>query len=75
MASLQQTLIDSLLPLLKPKGVLVYSACALSYEENENQIAKLLQNHPELKLYRPTQRVNDPNSNYDPMFIATIAKK
>ena len=75
MAKLQKTLITSLLPLLKPRGLLVYSTCALSYEENENQITSLLKDHPELRLERPTQRFNDPNSNYDPMFVAVITTR
>lgn len=72
---LQQLLINSLLPLLKPGGLMVYSTCALSYDENENQVATILENHPELELAGPTQRINDPQSSYDPMFVASLKKR
>jgi len=75
MATLQQTLLESLPPLLKPRGVLVYSTCALTREENEEQITSLLRKYADLRLESPMRRVNDPNSNYDPMFVATVAKK
>lgn len=75
MVALQQTLLASLLPLLKARGVLVYSTCALTHEENEDQVTNLLRKHPELRLVRPVQRINNPNSDYDPMFVATIMKK
>ncbi len=71
---LQQLLINSLLSLLKPGGLLVYSTCALSYDENENQVATILESHPELKLACPPQRINDPQSSYDPMFVASLKK-
>ena len=74
LAHLQNLLISSLLPLLKPNGLLIYSTCALSFAENEDQISSVLKSHPELKLAVPTQRINNPDSNYDPMFIASLTK-
>lgn len=50
LSKLQLHLLNSLLPLLKPDGTLVYSTCALAPQENEAVIASLLKNHPHLYL-------------------------
>ncbi len=47
LSQLQKKLIDSLAPLLKPGGVLVYATCTLLSIENRNVIETFLQNHPE----------------------------
>jgi len=49
LAHLQKLLVDSLLPLLKPGGTLVYSTCALAPQENEGVVEYTLSRHPELK--------------------------
>ncbi|HHY97621.1 MAG TPA: RsmB/NOP family class I SAM-dependent RNA methyltransferase [Firmicutes bacterium] len=46
-ASLQRRLLESAVKALKPGGILVYSTCTLSPEENEENIAWLLENHAE----------------------------
>ncbi|MDD2212959.1 MAG: RsmB/NOP family class I SAM-dependent RNA methyltransferase, partial [Oscillospiraceae bacterium] len=49
-SSLQQSILDSAVGLLKPGGELLYSTCTFNPDENERQIAALLQRHPELRL-------------------------
>jgi 16S rRNA C967 or C1407 C5-methylase (RsmB/RsmF family) len=46
LSELQLSLIESLLPLLRSGGTLIYSTCALTPEENETVIAKILEKHP-----------------------------
>ncbi len=43
---LQQTLLESVAPLLKSGGILVYSTCTLNRAENEQVIANFLRKHP-----------------------------
>ncbi|MGI6358590.1 MAG: RsmF rRNA methyltransferase first C-terminal domain-containing protein [Bacillota bacterium] len=49
-AALQVDILQSAVRLLAPGGRLVYSTCTFSPEENEQNIAQLLQSHPELEL-------------------------
>ncbi len=47
---LQERLLESILPLLKRNGTLVYSTCTICPEENNLLIKKFLSNNKELKL-------------------------
>lgn len=47
LASQQQHLLNTLWPLLKPDGLLVYTTCSALKQENELQIENFLQHHPE----------------------------
>ncbi len=49
-AAVQQKLLDSAAALLRPEGVLVYSTCTFSPEENEGVIAAFLRRHPEFEV-------------------------
>jgi len=49
----QQRLLDSLWPLLKQGGLLVYTTCSALKEENEQQIAHFLAQHPEAQECEP----------------------
>ncbi len=44
---LQASILDSAARLVKPGGRLVYATCSLLAEENEEQIARFLETHPE----------------------------
>ena len=46
----QRDILDRCLPLLKPGGRLVYVTCSLLGEENEVQIAALIERHPGLQV-------------------------
>ncbi|WP_035603389.1 transcription antitermination factor NusB [Haloferula sp. BvORR071] len=52
---LQRKIIENALPCLKPGGRLVYSTCSVEKEENQELIAALLEEHPELKLEEERQ--------------------
>nr|WP_232220240.1 16S rRNA (cytosine(967)-C(5))-methyltransferase RsmB [Legionella tunisiensis] len=46
-AHLQRALLQRLWPLLAPKGLLVYATCSILKEENEQQIAQFIADHPD----------------------------
>ncbi len=47
---LQQRILDSVAPLVKPGGVLVYSTCSILALENEQQVDAFLQRHPDFEV-------------------------
>ena len=47
LVALQEQILDAAAPLVRPGGVLVYSTCSLEQEENEQQITRFLDRHPE----------------------------
>ncbi|MGS2776798.1 16S rRNA (cytosine(967)-C(5))-methyltransferase RsmB [Robertmurraya sp. GLU-23] len=47
--SIQLQLLDSVTPLLKPGGTLVYSTCTIDRSENEEVVAAFLQKHTEFE--------------------------
>lgn len=55
LAEQQQQLLDSLWPLLKPDGLMVYTTCSAFKQENEQQIEAFLQRHPDAEEVRPGQ--------------------
>jgi 16S rRNA (cytosine967-C5)-methyltransferase len=50
LVKLQEQLLESAYRILKPGGILVYSTCTLTKEENELQVDRFLKSHPEMKL-------------------------
>ncbi|GKU78504.1 16S rRNA (cytosine(967)-C(5))-methyltransferase RsmB [Paenibacillus sp. L3-i20] len=49
-AALQQSLLNDVSELVRPGGTLVYSTCTMEKEENEDQVAAFLLQHPEFQL-------------------------
>ncbi|MBE3519015.1 MAG: 16S rRNA (cytosine(967)-C(5))-methyltransferase RsmB [Firmicutes bacterium] len=49
MTEIQKKLLNAVAPLVKPGGVLVYSTCTLTEEENQGVFSEFLQNHPEFR--------------------------
>lgn len=49
-AKIQRELLEEVHRLLRPGGVLVYSTCTIEREENEGNIMRFLQEHPDFEL-------------------------
>lgn len=49
-AALQKEILENAYICLKPGGVLVYSTCTLNMQENEEQIFRFLENHPDMHM-------------------------
>ena len=52
-AERQRGILDEAYRALRPGGILVYSTCTFSMEENEETIAYFLQQHPDMHVERP----------------------
>tara|TARA_B100001057_G_scaffold252484_1_gene252737 strand:- start:491 stop:1729 length:1239 start_codon:yes stop_codon:yes gene_type:complete len=70
MTKLQLHLINSILPLLKKGGHLVYSTCSIDAEENTGVVSKLLETHNYLKKLDEVQLL--PSENNDGAYAALI---
>ncbi|PJD94060.1 MAG: 16S rRNA (cytosine(967)-C(5))-methyltransferase [Legionella sp.] len=51
----QRHILEALWPLLKPGGILVYATCSIMPEENEQQIATFVAQHPDALVTTTTQ--------------------
>lgn len=49
-AAVQQRLLNGVCDLVRPGGILVYSTCTMEQSENEQQVSRFLQEHPEFEL-------------------------
>jgi 16S rRNA (cytosine967-C5)-methyltransferase len=71
---LQQNLLTDYSKMLKENGILVYSTCSILPSENQNQVQKFLQDHPNFSLVK--QRTILPAiDGYDGFYMAQILKK
>ena len=55
-AQRQKRIVDQAVKVLKPNGIMVYSTCTYSIEENEEVIDYILSEYPEMELLESTQR-------------------
>ena len=51
-AAIQEGLLRNAVRMLRPGGMLMYSTCTFSKEENEENVSRLLEGFPEMKLVR-----------------------
>jgi 16S rRNA (cytosine967-C5)-methyltransferase len=58
LTQLQFVLLENAARLVKPGGVLVYSTCTTEREENQEQIARFLERHPEFHVENAKDFVN-----------------
>ncbi|MGI6012269.1 MAG: RsmF rRNA methyltransferase first C-terminal domain-containing protein [Ruminococcus sp.] len=49
-AGIQKDILDQAVKMLKPGGMMLYSTCTFSKEENEGSISGLLQRHPQMQM-------------------------
>ena len=50
---LQLEILDAVLPMLAPGGMLVYSTCTFSPEEDEGSLQYILENYPDMHVVKP----------------------
>ena len=55
-AARQKRIVDQAVEVLKPGGIMVYSTCTYSLEENEEVVDYILSTHPEMELIESTER-------------------
>jgi 16S rRNA (cytosine967-C5)-methyltransferase len=72
LCSIQQDILKKTAPMVAPKGTLAYVTCSMLREENEDQIASFLQNHPEW--LNPIQRRFSPLKDTDGFFLALLTR-
>ena len=53
MSSVQRTILKAAADVVRPGGLLVYSTCSLEPEENDEQVERFLNEHPDWKLDPP----------------------
>ena len=70
----QQKLLESLWPLLKAQGKLVYTTCSLLPEENQQQIESFLKQHPDAQCVTLQQILPGNHSKIDGFFYAVMLK-
>jgi 16S rRNA (cytosine967-C5)-methyltransferase len=74
MTKQQSLILENILPLLKPGGILVYSTCSVDKEENEDLIAAFIERHRHLKLV-DTEATLPWRDGVDGAFAAKLVKK
>ncbi len=70
---LQAEILDRVLPLIKPAGVLAYATCSLLTDENEAQITRFLQRHPDWRCL--DQHRFSPLNGGDGFFLARLTRR
>ena len=70
---MQRDIINDYSKMLKTGGLMVYATCSILRSENEAQVERFLENHPEFELIEQ-QRIN-PSAETDGFFMALLEKK
>ncbi len=73
LTTIQQKILENCSKYLKNGGTLVYSTCTILKDENEEQIAKFLENHNEFKLV-DEKKLYPHIDNTDGFYIAKLRK-
>lgn len=69
----QQRILDALWPLLRPGGECLYATCSVFPEENQQQIARFLQRHPDAERRHEEQIF--PQAAHDGFFYCLLGKR
>ncbi|HCQ17340.1 MAG: RNA methyltransferase [Owenweeksia sp.] len=70
---MQRDIINDYSKMLKTGGLMVYATCSILRSENEAQVERFLESHPEFELIEQ-QRIN-PSAETDGFFMALLEKK
>ncbi len=73
LATLQEKLLASAVPFVKPQGILVYSTCSLEEDENQRVVERFGRSRPEFSL-EATQAMFPPRDAMDGAFVARFHK-
>lgn len=77
-AAQQARMLDALWPLLAPGGTLLYATCSIFREENTDQVAAFLANHPDAERLSLPAPLTDgsllPDAEHDGFFYACLTK-
>ena len=68
----QQEIISSYSTMVKPQGTMVYATCSILPQENERQVQRFLESHPEFELVED-QRV-EPSTCNDGFYMARLKR-
>ena len=72
---LQRNILEIAYRLVKPGGRLVYATCSLLAEENENQVAAFMKDHPEFELSGDPLKLTPAQNDTDGFFAAVLKRK
>ena len=72
LAELQRAILENAVRYVKSGGYLVYSTCTVCRDENDRQVEKLLEEHPQWQFMEMRQLF--PDSNSDGFFMALLHK-
>lgn len=70
---LQQNIVDAVIDYVKPGGTLMYSTCTLRKAENEEQVERIVNMHPDFQV--ESMETLFPCKDYDGFFIAKIRRR
>ena len=74
LCGIQKKILENAARYVKPDGVLVYSTCTILKQENEEQVATFVQEHPEFVLENETQLLTHKTGGSG-FYIAVLRKK
>lgn len=69
----QAKILDDYCKIVKTGGAMVYATCSILPSENQNQVQKFLENHPEFKLIREKQLLPS-QTGFDGFYMAYLEK-
>lgn len=70
---IQRNILDDYTQMVRPGGVLVYATCSILKSENEDQVARFLEENPEFKLLEQVR--TNPSKETDGFFMAKIQRE
>ena len=69
----QEEILQSYAKILKPGGTLVYATCSMLPSENQEQVARFLQNNPTFSLEQDLA-VSPADSGFDGFYMARMVQ-